>query len=1040
MLDLYINTHPIVINVVDKNNTPKDKLILKFPDKWISTDGGGTKSTGSLFNNKNNSTSKYTEDITIKGNEYAIKHMNLLPYTTIDELKYIVASILKTDYKNILKVYAINDIDFVISEDADRCKDFNWIHSNERLTDFIAYESSLSIGYKEIIIDVLELDRKIVNNYDYQFYNNYLTTKIYIEKMLAHNKSVLTKEQITQMACVQNVEILLAYGSEKLDTINEINITKLFNILHINNNLKKILINDSLLTDFNNEERNTQYIKTLTDMDDPFKNTFSRFNCCSIYVVNEVFPGITLSRIEVYKNALIKCCFMVNDPDIGIAVVRDVMTGYFARDKGKFWRLFNKLHIDECIYNFDYDVNNFVPVYNNISYIYSLDEIKAANFKNSFNLVNQEIPVMVYKTNTSSFLSMYSTFSFGAFYNYYYSRSFHNLVTNITIKADVLSHVHLQALDDKSVVCYISKCFSNDDNIMNALMVLPLFDISKKENKEIENFDNLPPLEKLKIIKKKYQKIPTKKAIKKLIEIDPILFGNRKINEEDYRPYSALAQKKEQRVVSITKKEYDIIYSINPEYVSNIKNQSQGNQRLYLFCPYDGFEYLNYHHYHNQLCIPKCTTGITKRSQYMYCNNQLEAKNVADSSETDVSKMIVYYSPLLLPGRKCKPPEELFMVCENYILLKMDANINLFSYCQDNYKLPPYILTRNNIEKTYIVNTEIEQNQDYVLCIQSELDNLYYIVLSEIDASPYKLSEHNEFFLFLKSIQVNKNIGYNFFIFLDTVLNLNLSSEYINKTFKQLVQDLETVYNIQLITNIKKTYIIAVKYKDVLIFTPRLAYDKNTLTGDYKNINIVLGSSKLPTLDMFESKRIFCYFKDYKDGLIHAIDFGKEVIIPIEPTDKIESGYENIVNVILFDSEAYLDVYRYAASGKLRESNLVRYKDQKELKNILYTLLYIYYNTPLDENTTFKDILTKSGIITDGETSIGYIDEKQGAVSWRDTKINSKEFDDIYKDIENMDEKLLIDIVYRELYDTMNIFYLKDNEMISNKIITNNTL
>ena len=48
---------------------------------------------------------------------------------------------------------------------------------------------------------------------------------------------------------------------------------------------------------------------------------------------------------------------LVNDPDIGIDVVNNVMVGYFSRENGKFWRLFGKLHIDECIYNFDYNDN-----------------------------------------------------------------------------------------------------------------------------------------------------------------------------------------------------------------------------------------------------------------------------------------------------------------------------------------------------------------------------------------------------------------------------------------------------------------------------------------------------------------------------------------------------------------------------------------------------------------------------------------------------------------------------------------------------------
>ena len=1034
MHDLYINTNPVEVNMLDKDNNLVEKITLKFPTKWIngSTDNKG-KDAKSLFSGKRNS-SKYEEDIKIEGKTYNINHMNLLPYVTIEELKYMVASFLKTDYKNILKVYSLNDIEYVNKDDVDKCKNYNWTHMNERLVDIDAYNVSLSIGYKKLVIDVLYSDKKIINTYDYKFYDNYKEIITYINSILLNNENKLTKEEITEMACVQNIEVMLVYGSDNNTGINEINITKLFNILHINANLKKILIHDNALTDFNNEERETQYIKTMSNIDDPFKNTFSRYNCCSIYVVNEIFPGITLSRIEVYKDSLIKCCFIVNDPDIAIDVVKDVMTTYFGRDKGKFWKLFDKLHIDECIYNFDYSSSNFIPIYNNMSFIYTLDEVKASHFKNSFNIVNQEIPSMVYKTNTSSFMSVYSSFNIGTFYNYYYSRSFHNMVTNITIKADVLSHAHLQASDDSSVVCYISKCFSDDDLLMNSILLLPIFEISKQVKQSADDYDNLPPEEKLKIIKNKYQKIPTKKAIKKLIEVDPILFGNRKINEKDFRPYSALAQKKEQRVVSITKKEYDEIYKINPEFVANIKNQSQGNQRLYLFCPFDKFEYLNFHHYHNQLCIPKCTTAITKRSQYMYCNNQLGAKDVADSSESDVSKMIVYYSPLLLAGRRCKPPDELFMLCENYNLLKLDMGVNLMEYYLENAGLPPCILTRNNIEKMYIINTEIEPNQDYALCIQSELDNGYYYIYSELDGSPYKLSEHRELFNFIKSIQVNKNTGYEFFDFLATVLKITFSKEYDNKTFKQMIEELENVHKVQLITNLNKNKIVAVKHKDKLWFTPELPYDRNTLTGDYKNINITLPNSKFPKISQFNDFKAGPFYKDYKDNLVHVVKYMKTYII-VEPFDPGPT-----IPCIYFDYEAYYNMYLLSASAKIREQFIVKYRDQKLIKNILYTLIYIYYNTYDSNLESLKDILINMGIVIEGPTNINYIDEKINLVSWRKTKINNKEFEQIFDSIKDVDYKTLIYIVYIELYDSMNIYSLKDNECISNKIITNNTI
>lgn len=1034
MFDLYLNTNPIKINLINKKGDVIDELKINFPDKWIELNNNNK--TTNIFSNKQ--TSKFDLEVDKKDKIYNVKNFNLLAYTTIEEFKYIIATILKIDYVDISNVSTINKHDYVYPEDEDRCKNFKWIHENDRLTDIDAYYSTTSIGYQSFVIDILYSDKVVNIDYGYKFYNNYLNIKEYINNMLKNNKNVLTKEYINNTATVQNVEILLIYGTDKGELMNDINIVKLFNIIHPSTNLKKILINDDSLTSFNNEDREMQYIKTQTDLDDPFKNTFSRYNCCGIYVTNEIFPGVTLSRLEIYKSGLIKCCFIINDPDIKLNIIKDLFIKYFDKNNGKFWKLFNKLHVEECIYSFDFDINNFVPVYNAISYIFTLDNVKSKLFKNSFNLVNQEIPTIVYKTNTSSFLSVYSSFSFGAFYNYYYSKTFHNIVTISTMKMDVLSHAHLQATDDDSIVCYISKCFVNDDLIMNALLLLPIFDISTTVTKEVEDYDNLPPLEKLNIIRKKYQKIPTKKAIKKLIEIDPVLFGNRKINDTDYRPYSALAQKREQRVVSITKQEYDIIYNINSEFVSNIKNQSQSNQRLYLFCPFEGFENLNYHHYHNQLCIPKCTTAITKRSQYMYCNNQLDAKNVVQAHSNDVSKMIVYYSPLLLPGRKCRPPDELFVVCENYILYKLGQDVNLYNYCMDNYGLPPYIITRNNIDKYYIINTEIEQNQDYVLCIQSELDSLYYVVIEETDGMPYKLSEHNELFMFFKSIQVNKNIGYEFFVFLDMFFDLDISAQYETKTFRQLMESLTNEHNLQLITDIKKTTILAVKKKDLLLFTPMLQYDKNVLnTENYKNINIVLGNSKFPKLSNFENRRIRRCYVDYKDHKIHLIEVMNTFII-IEPCD-----YDNtlIAQPTFIDYTSYYNQYLFAASGRLKEKKYIKYKDANELLNIIYIYIYILYNLiDFKDSGNLKEILKKTGFVTNQPSVISYVDDKTKIISWRNSKINENDYDLIIKNVNLSDTNLLIDIVYNELNNNMYIYNINDNEKITNKIITNNTL
>ena len=1060
---IYINVNPVHVRLYKKADIDKyDKfeyitmnnfkdlkykeVIIKFPTTPIF-ENKEEKNLNNVFRKK--SIFEYVPDISKKDNVYTVKHMNLIPYMTIEEFKYLIASILKTDENNILNIYPTNEnMEFVNEIDKERCKDFYWLHNNEVLPDYNAYQHTASIGYSSIIVNVIDDEREINVNYDFKFYPRYLKIIQYIENITKNTTINITKDIILSNADLQNVEVLLINGSADKNTITNINILKLFTSLHTSISLKKILINDSVLSVYNLENRDMQYIKTPSEIKDGFKNTFSRFNCCSIYVINEIIPGLVLSRLEVYKDGFIKCCFIINDPEIKIDTIKETMQDYFKREMvdgelkqtGKFWKLFSKLNIAECIYNFYYDDINFIPIYHNISYIIMLDNVKTRRFKEKFKIIDQEIPSLVYSTNTSVFLSAYSTMEAGGFYNFYYSRSFHSLVTDSTLKNDIMSHVHLQAQSDETLICYISKCYKDDDLILNASLVLPVFDYDfNKTDEDNDEFDKLPIEQKVKKIREKYKKLPTKKAIKKLNESDPVLFDNRYINEKEKRPYSALAQKKEQRVVVITKKEYDAIVEINKEYVSDIRNQTQGSQRLYLFCPFETFPFINFHHYRDQLCIPKCTTNITKRNQFTFCNNQLDAKNVTITETGDLSKMIIYYSPLLVPGRKCKPPEELGQVCENYILLKLDKETNIYDYCINKYDVKPFIITRDNINKQYYINTEITYtDEDYILVIQSELDNLYYLVLGENTYKPYLLSEHKETLTFFKSIQLNKNVGYTLFNYIDSVFNFGISKMYFNKTFTEIMFLLENVYKISFVTNENKT-IIGIKKDNILLFTPSLEFDANSIKINTMPINSLINSCDFPKIDMFNPDLITQYFKDYESGEIRVINYdGVHVIIkPINENDLITMDSD----IILFDYSAYVDKYRFAVGGHKKERNFMNYKSSSAIETLINLLIYIYFNTvDFDkfDKMEFIKLLKNIGIVNEKETLIEYTDKEKNNISWKNSTINEKDFLEIINRV-HINNVSLVNTFYEELTSTLNIFKLKENEKITVKMITNNT-
>ncbi len=1061
--DIYINTNPITVKLYDKNDIDKNKyewlthhnldgkkskdIIIKFAEKFISQEI--TKKASAIFSKK--TSSDFELDIERKDNKIYVKNLNLLPYLTLDELKYIVAMIIKTDYLNIFSIYTEEgeDVEYVNEIDKEISKKCKLSYNNDKLPDYSALSATACIGYHKLYVCVAYDGKELNNNYDFKFYPRYLKIINYIDNITKETKHDITREDIINNSSIQTIEILLINGNEKHESINKINIIKLFTLLHTSLSLKKIIINDNTLTEYNLEDRETQYAKTLIEINDGFKNTFSRFNCCSLYVINDIAPGILLSRLEIYKNGFIKCCFMINDPALTIKEIKENIKEYFKKEivdneiqgTGKFWKLLNKMNISECVYNYYYDDINMLPIYHNITYVMTLDNIKANKFKGTIKLVDQGIPTVVYSTNTSAFFSCYSNLDYGLFYNYIYSKCLHALVTENTIKTDIITHLHVQKQDEETCICGVSKCYNINDFIINILLILPIFDKDLQEDVENETFENLTLEQKIKKIRQKYQKIPTKKALKKLNETDPVLFDNRKISDSETRPYSALAQKKEQRVVSITKNEYDEIIQLEPEYASNIRNQTQGNQRLYLFCPYENFPYLNYHHYHNQLCIPKCTTNITKRSQYLFCMDQLDAKDISNKPVNDASKMIVYYSPLLAPGRRCHVPEELAYVCENYILYKIEPTENIYNYCFDKYKTTPFIITRDNINGCYIMNSEIEQGIEYNLVLQSELDSMYYIVNTEITHEPYLINEHEEFKEFINSIQLNRASNYIYFNYINDVFKLDLSKEYETLSFSKIAKLIVEKHDIKFITDVSKTHFIGALKDNKLLLTQKVEININNFKNMFIPINNVINTCEFPDIDLFNEDKITKYYKDYNTGKIYVIEYDNINII-IDPIDENDLNVFN-PNICLFDYEAYLNIYRFSVSKRNKEKKYKVFKFNNELEQFVSLLIYIYYNTfsfKVFDEDEFINVIKSTNIITEKESLIKYLNKDSDLISWKESKINENDLRKVLHNINMKDYNKLINLMFNELNTTMNIYNVKDNEKVTAKIITNNTV
>ena len=1135
----------VVYSAKDEKEILK-RITVSFPKKLVDVSKGSIQPEFSLMelcskNGKGKTGDKPASE------SLSVSCINILPWMTLEEVKYVIATLFRLEYSNILRVEKIG-VKFVGKNNAD------------------VYDNMMSVGYSTCIFHCLHQSYDTNVSYDYKFLPNYRLLHKYISSLPS-----VSSESIMKSKICQNVEVMLTWGdspsndsshdegndgpnnggendsplihdesrsendgdkdrSENVDENDSplihdgsrsddsppeslpeslpnngdkvmggalptkqqvfifknlyekstkntpIDIVKLFNMTKVSQNIKKITIHDNVFTEYNNEDRETQYVKTFEGISEPFKNTFSRFNCCVIYTSSEVFPSIMLSRIEFYNCGMIKCCFMITDPEMTFEDIDAKLQQYFSKDSsdkkgGKFWQTLEKTHVDECIYDDSFTIFSLEPSYGQFSFIYNVDDTDkdVSVSLDRFSVIsNQTVPHTVYKTNTSIFISGYSMDSSSVRKHHSYTKTFRPMVTETTLRLDVMSHIHVQCLDDNNAVIYFTKIYTWDDLVMNAALVLPLFS-EKCWNKDGEKNVTqkpgsvLPDEILLEKIRKKYQKIPTKKGIKKLNEIDPILFGTRVINERDIRPYSALAQKKEQRVVSITRHEYDVIKRINNEYAANVKNQSQSSQRLYLFCPWEVYPFLNYHHYHNQLCIPKCTTNITKRTQYIYCANQLEAKDYSTTFDGDSSKMIVYYTPLLLEGRKCFPPDELSVICENYLLTKYPGNINIAKLTMDKYGCLPFIILRDNVSKKYIIQTELvmdeEENNRYMLVIQSELDHGYFLVIDDED-TPFIIHEHEEFMKFVLSIQREHNEGNSVFDFIQDIFpktRIPPNTTFINAI--KILQDMK----VKFVVNPFKEYIIGVIVGGHYLSIPPI---KNISGVDTMSIGTVIsavGSSfKLPPLDLFNERFITKYFVEYspthshKDASDHSPghdssshadeslgkDSGQDLLQggrkPLRRICAIE--YKGIIELIhpvredvvesldkpfiLFDYHGYMEYFARISSKRIFVKNIQDSQQDNIIKKIIDMHIFIGTISGRTMTKHFAD-----------ETKIIFYDN---ILSWKNSKISEKDYTRVWnKYFAHLSNIELIDIVYGILNDNMTV---DDNDIIFSKIITNNTM
>lgn len=1039
-LPLIVRDTKGVVKLSGKLNTkqkdvPLNLFKIMFAQKIPSNIEENSSNLFSNFNIDNNYLKKhvvkeiydpFSENRESKINILYFPNLALFKTTTKSELIYMIAYELDLNITNI-EVTLNNE--FICSKQLPEVlKEHNIIFEHRislSKTNEDILDQAISIGNAFIIVNIIDNNDNRNNIYEEMFYTNYYTTATYIKKILSNTE----KQKVTKYSNYINISqcmITLAYAGPK-KTHSSIDITRLFNMHHISKTFSKIYIHSDNIDSYLLTPRQMQYVKVPQNSTNVFKGVTSLYNTCSLYMGLDIEKGLTLHHVEICKNMTINIIFSNTNTQYTYDDIKRILVDWMDNN---MLSLLKKLKINECVYNINFNYKYYIPIFNGINASINVNDVSVNDVEGLSDIILQNIPQLRFPTRTSIQFSGYSFFTSGCYYKCMYQNIVHEFLTSNILFKDMfpIVHVGLNGPTDLTISITNGSSFY-EICYMFAFIIGSFKKISVHSDVDLVKSSKLE-LETLRKNAMKYNK----NLLKILTKIDPALFGSRKVGK-NVRSFSGLCQKPKQRAVPITVDEYEYLKTVVPDSVTNLRNQTFPEQRLYLFCPYKKYGFLNYHHFPNQLCIVRCTTKPSNKTQYNYCVNALGAEHSSIIQNKYENQTITLYNPLITKGRKCRLPEELKFILVDYILLKLNINVSLTKYCLNIYDKYPFIIRRDPNNSKYLILSEYNDELDYILILQSELNDDYFIFQSEVNNKPLIFSENEEIKKFFIDNIRKTNSQYNFFNYLEKLLGTSIS-QYYNKINKVILQIIKDEFDIKYIVNGK--FIYGVLWKNCVCLTPLFFWqfdetDFSTIQLFKAIENVMKGTYSLPDIKLFDSIYIKKLYKDYNDGMIKMVSFyGNNLLVkPFEQTAK----WQNL-DVITFDYQAILfNLYNinFAENDKFIDTQIEKHQIGDVLKN--YIFIYTMEFGTIDEDILRQKLIALN-IVFDGKTFIDYTDRnKKTFVSWRTSKININDYEDYIKKYQSLGVNDNIKNIYDKFQNEMK-FRSYNDELIYSKIIT----
>lgn len=1038
----YINTKPHCIEFNDCTH------IVIFADgsnedKDDQKEESNTEGQIDIFNEKKTTSNDILEQEIIEDKKiitHKLKKMMLFKNTSLLDFKRIINSVCNCE---------VFDLNLVFN---------NKYGFSSKIPNMSFYDNYLNVGDNKIHL-------KTTNNIKMDYANQIVFYLPIYQKTLKYIKDLIKRASKKPNISLnyQINKLSLTYYTIKTD-IN-INLCDLFNLYNCKKLFKRVIIHDELLDNYTNKPL-IQYVKQTVGFDLGLKHVEAKTNTLTLFYSKNITDNIIIDTINIFKDGSFKINLIITN-DISIENILKIVMDYFNTSINgitEFQYLYDHLYINEVNSGLDtLTKDDYIVKVSDVNSIYSIQNSSITDINNlnkifTFNEIKSR-----FKSNTSINFNHYNFLNESILYSFLREIQYNGHVIESNYKNKICPEVHYTLDSTKNLVLSCSRFSSFDEMLFALYFTLPLVKYTNLDVSELENETEIS-----KNIIKRCQKISTKTNLKQLLAKDPVLFAPRTVDKKP-RSYSALCQKQEQRPVLLNQQEYNIIREILPESVCDLQNQTFDNQRNYLFCPFEDFKFLNYHHFNGQKCIVRCTTKLSNQTQYNQCANELGAYTKSQFTNKYENNSIIFYNEYLSESRKCYPPTEFKKVLMDYILFSPTLrNEHITQYCARIYNTTPFVIKRDSINKFYYILSNFNE-RDYnksMLCIQTENNpDKYMIFINVKDNKPLILNDKPELRDFFKSYFKNNTIHQNYIKFvcehvlMDYSLNtkdrnaLRSKIEVISKynNINDFIEELKKKWNCQMVYKKNNLYGIIKKKDSIKYYYPtpiinQIIIDSSfiktkTLLLDLYSKNILLPTfqSINPDYDI-ENNYDYVLVVDPtmdKTKYISGINFKTQIDDVLICCQNEELTNENMKDYIIVDTKIYYQMLFIDKKINIKVNSVFTQNE-----NIIFYLenqleKYIkkypnYENLNFDENVKqFIKFIDNQNVYAD-ENQFVYIGTN--TISLIRSRINKKYMIDILNEkLISFNKDDINDFIYNKIIKSLNLSH-ETNEVILEKV------